>query len=88
MTIEDALDHFDHAVSVAGIEHVGVGSDLDLDGRDRRAGPMLYDIAGLNRTQRMYELTDGLIRRRYANEQIGLMLGGNFQRVLQQIWLT
>ena len=88
VTIEDALDHFDHAVSVAGIEHVGVGSDLDLDGRDRRTGPLLYDIEGLNRTQRMYELTDGLIRRGYTNQQIGLMLGGNFQRVLQQIWLT
>jgi membrane dipeptidase len=36
----------------------------------------------------MYELTDGLIRRGYTNEQIGLMLGGNFQRALQQIWLT
>jgi membrane dipeptidase len=88
VTIEDALDHFDHAVSVAGIEHVGVGSDLDLDGRDRRTGPLFYDIAGLNRTQRIYELTDGLIRRGYTNEQIGLMLGGNFQRALQQIWLT
>ncbi len=88
VTIEDALDHFDHAVSVAGIEHVGVGSDLDLDGRDRRTGPALYDIEGLNRTRRMYELTDGLIRRGYTNEQIGLMLGGNFQRALQQIWLT
>ncbi len=88
VTIENALDHFDHAVRVAGIEHVGVGSDLDLDGRDRHTGPMLYDIAGLNRTRRIYELTDGLVRRGYTNEQIGLLLGGNFQRVLQQIWLT
>ena len=87
VTVEDALDHFDHAVAIAGIEHVGVGSDLDLDGRDRRTGPLHYDIAGLNHTQRMYELTEGLIRRGYTNEHIGLILGGNFQRALKEIWI-
>jgi membrane dipeptidase len=86
VTIEDALDHFDHAVGIAGIEHVGVGSDLDLDGRDRNMSRPQYDIAGLNHTGRMYELTDGLVRRGYTNEHIGLMLGGNFQRVLREIW--
>jgi membrane dipeptidase len=86
VTIEDALDHFDHAVKVAGIEHVGVGSDMDLDGRDRPAGPALYDIAGLNRTGRIYELTEGLIRRGYSDADIALILGGNFERALGEIW--
>jgi len=86
VTIDDALDHFDHAVKLVGIEHVGLGSDLDLDGRDRRIGPPAYDIAGLNKTDRVFELTEGLIRRGYTDEHIGLILGGNFQRALGEIW--
>ena len=81
VTIEDALDHFDHAVKIAGIEHVGLGSDFDLDGR----GPA-SDIAGLNRANRVFELTEGLIRRRYSDEQITMILGGNFERALRAIW--
>jgi membrane dipeptidase len=87
VTMEDALDHFDHAVKIAGIEHVGLGSDTDLDGRDKRgAAPMLYDIAGLNGVDRVHELTDGLIRRGYTDAQIAMVLGGNFQRALGEIW--
>ncbi len=86
VTLNDALDHFDHAVKVAGIEHVGVGSDTDLDGRDCGASKLLYDIAGLNRANRMFELTEGLIRRGYTDEHLRLILGGNFERALRQIW--
>lgn len=81
VTIEDALDHFDHAVKIAGIEHVGLGSDTDLDGR----GPAA-DITGLNHARRVFGLTEGLIARGYTDEHIGLILGGNFQRALEQIW--
>jgi len=79
-TIEDVLDHFDHAVRLVGVEHVGLGSDFDLD-----AHPT-YDIAGLNHSNRVYELAEGLLRRGYGNADIALMLGGNFQRALRQIW--
>jgi len=34
----------------------------------------------------MFDLTDGLIRRGYSDNDIGLILGGNFRRVLTQIW--
>jgi membrane dipeptidase len=81
VTLDDALNHFDHVVKIAGIEHVGVGSDTDLNGRGPQA-----DIAGLNRVNRIFELTEGLIRRGYTDAHIGLILGGNFQRALQQIW--
>jgi membrane dipeptidase len=81
VTIEDALDHFDHVVKIAGIEHVGLGSDTDLAGRGQQ-----YDIAGLNHANRVFELADGLMRRGYSNEHIGLVLGGNFQRALRAIW--
>jgi membrane dipeptidase len=86
VTLDDALDHFDHVVRIAGIEHVGIGSDTDLDGRDHRNAAPLYDIAGLNHASRVYELTEGLIHRGYTDRHIELILGGNFQRALQQIW--
>jgi len=80
VTIEDVLNHFDYAVRLVGVEHVGVGSDFDLD-----AHPT-YDIAGLNHFNRVYELTEGLLRRGYTNAHLSLILGGNFQRALRQIW--
>ncbi len=79
-TIEDVLDHFDHAVRLVGVEHVGIGSDFDLD-----AHPS-YDTPGLNHSNRIYELTEGLLRRGYKGEDVSLMLGGNFQRALKSIW--
>ena len=82
VSIEDALDHFDHAARIAGIQHVGLGSDTDLDGRGPGA-----DISGLNHVDRVFDLAEGLIRRGYTDEQIRMILGGNFQRVLNQIWV-
>jgi len=101
-TIEHLLDHFDHVVQLVGVEHVGVGSDIDLDGYDdlgteematyRAAYADSYrfreriDIDGVDHPQRIFDLTEGLIRRGYRDEDILLMLGGNFQRVLSDIW--
>ncbi len=85
-TVEHVLDHFDHAVKLVGVEHVGVGSDTDLEGRDKRGLPGRMDIDGLDNALRMFELTEGLVRRRYSDGNIRLMLGGNFERVLSQIW--
>lgn len=87
VTIEDVLDHFDHAIQLVGIEHVGVGSDLDLRGRDAATHLLKYDIAGLNHPRRMYDLVEGLLRRGYTNGHIELILGGNFRRALSQIWV-
>ncbi len=85
-TIDDVLDHFDHVAQMVGIEHLGVGSDNDLDGRDRNREYQRMDISGLNNPQRIFNLTEGLVRRRYTNRDIQLVLGGNFQRVLGEIW--
>lgn len=80
--IEHVLDHFDHAVKIAGIDHVGLGSDFDL-------GPHhTYDTPGLNNPRRVYALTEGLLHRGYTGDQIRLMLGGNFRRALNQIWIS
>ena len=97
VTIENVLDHFDHVARLVGVEHVGVGSDIDLDGYDKlppslRAKMLLGrrrdfrgDIDGLNHPQRMFDLTEGLIRRRYSDDEIRMILGGNCARALKQI---
>jgi membrane dipeptidase len=101
-TIEHALNHFDHVAKLVGVEHLGVGSDIDLDGYDKmppeanqrlRAGYKgsygfrdKIDIEGLDHPKRMFDLAEGLIRRKYSDAHIELILGGNFKRVLAQIW--
>jgi membrane dipeptidase len=101
-TIEHALDHFDHVAKLVGPEHLGVGSDIDLDGYDDmppemnkqlRAGYKgsygfreKIDIEGIDHPKRMFDLTEGLIRRKYTDAQIEGILGGNFVRVLTGIW--
>jgi len=86
VTMENVLDHVDHAVKTAGIEHVGIGTDVDLDGRDRGAARKKNDLDGVEYTRKIYNLTEGLIRRRYSKPDIRLILGGNFQRALTAIW--
>ena len=44
------------------------------------------DIEGLDHPQRMFDLTDGLIRRKYSDGDIQGILGGNSARVLKQTW--
>jgi membrane dipeptidase len=106
VTIEHVLDHIDHAVKLVGVDHVGVGSDLDMVGNpnpiggggDPRTQPNFarykyhedsagkITIAGLDHPKRMFDLTDGLIRRRYTDANIAGILGGNAVRVLTDIW--
>jgi membrane dipeptidase len=83
-TLDDVLDHFDHVAGLVGVEHLGVGSDNDLDGRDR--GRYRMDVRGLDHPLRIYQLTEALLRRRYTGRAIRLILGGNFRRVLADIW--
>lgn len=101
-TIEDMLDHYDHVADLVGVEHVGVGSDIDLDGyddmppedyerlRESYKGSYAFrekiDIEGVDHPKRMFDLTEGLIRRGYDDPEIEAILGGNFRRVLSEIW--
>jgi membrane dipeptidase len=71
------------------VEHVGIGSDVDLEGRDARIRPRKrFDLDGIDYSRKIFDLTEGLIRRKYSPEDIGLILGGNFQRALNAIWST
>ena len=44
------------------------------------------DIDGINHPQRMFDVAEALIRRKYSDRNIELVLGGNFARVLAEIW--
>jgi membrane dipeptidase len=87
VTIENVLDHVDHVVKVAGVEHVGLGTDVDLVGRDGAIAPKKKnDLDDVHYARKIFELTEGLVRRKYSRDDIALILGGNFQRVLSEIW--
>jgi membrane dipeptidase len=77
VNIERVLDHFDHAVDIAGSEHVGVGSDF--------YGLMPSKIKGLEDITKLPELTRGLVARGYDEKDIENILGENFLRIFKQI---
>jgi membrane dipeptidase len=89
VTIENVLDHIDRIAGLAGVEHVGVGSDVDLDGRDIPAHPQRkWDLDGIDYARKIYDLAEGLVRRSYSDRNIELILGGNFKRALSGIWMS
>ena len=87
-TLDDLLDHFEHVARVAGVDHVGLGSDVDVDARDARTGRVrpAYAIRGLDHARRTFELVEGLLRRGWREDHVELVLAGNFRRALGEIW--
>jgi membrane dipeptidase len=75
-TIGDVADHIDHAVKIAGIDHVGIGSDFD-----GVSGPP----NGLEDISKMPALVDVLVRRGYGKRDLKKILGGNFLRVIREV---
>ena len=69
------VDHIDHAVKVAGIEHVGIGTDFDGGG----------GIAGFNDHSEALNVTIELVRRGYSEEDISKIWGANFLRVWREV---
>lgn len=72
-TLDDVLDHVDHIVKIAGIDHVGIGSDFDGVGDSLPVG--LKSVADYP------NLVQGLLDRGYAKKDIQKILGGNAVRV-------
>ena len=69
--LERLLDHVEHAIQQAGIDHVGLGSDFD------GGGDLLEDAVAYPR------LTAGLAARGYAEIDIRKILGTNHLRLLE-----
>ena len=74
-TILDAIDHLNHMVNIMGIEHVGIGTDFDGDG----------GIRGCASASELINFTRRLLRERYTEEQIQMIWGGNFLRIMKQV---
>jgi len=75
--LDDVLDHFDHIVSLVGIEHVGIGSDFDGVGDSLPVG--LKGVDGYP------NLIKGFIDRGYSEADIGQILGNNLVRVWRNV---
>ena len=74
-TILDAMCHLEHAISIMGIDHVGLGTDFDGDG----------GILGLRDSSELLQFTRQLLSRRYSEGDIQKIWGGNFLRVMSDI---
>ena len=74
-SVDDVVRHIDHAVKVAGIDHVGIGSDFD-------GGGGVLGCAGDND---MINITVKLIEKGYSEEDLRKIWGGNFFRVMNQV---
>ena len=74
-TINDAMRHLEHAIEVMGIDHVGLGTDFDGDG----------GICGLASSAELLNFTRQLLKRRYSEEDIQKIWGGNFLRVMNYV---
>jgi membrane dipeptidase len=73
---DDILDHIDHVAKVAGIDHVGLGSDFD-------GTPSMPE--GMDSAADLPKITEGLLKRGYTPAQIRKILGGNLMRVFRQV---
>ena len=74
--IETLIDHFDHIARVAGIDHIGIGSDFD----GFSMGPR-----GMETAAQLPTLIQGLTARGYTAEQMRKILGENFLRVMRAV---
>lgn len=75
-TMEMLMAHFEHAIKVAGIDHVGIGSDFD--GVDGLLPPGMEDVSKLP------TITYELLKRGYSEADVKKVLGGNLLRVLAE----
>ncbi len=74
-TVIHVVDHIDHIVKVAGIDHVGIGCDFDGGG----------GIEGIFDASEVMNITIELVKRGYTEEQIAKIWGGNLIRVFKEV---
>ncbi len=71
----EIVDHIDHMVEVAGVDHVGLGSDFDG----------CTTPEGMEDCTKVPKITEELVRRGYSDEDIRKILGENFLRVMDEV---
>jgi membrane dipeptidase len=77
--LKSLIDHIDHIAKVAGIDHVGLGSDFD---------GVTSLPEGIDSAADLPKITQALLQRGYTREQIHKILGGNFLRVMREVEAT
>src|SRR5438093_8559241 len=75
VTWEKIVEHIDHAVKVAGAEHVGLGSDFD-----GATMPL-----GMEDVSKLPKITGALLKKGYSEQDIEKILGGNILRVMEAV---
>ena len=74
-TVSDVVNHIDHMVKIAGIDHVGIGTDFDGGG----------GVDGCKDVSQMGNITLELVKRGYSEKDIKKIWGGNLMRVLHDV---
>jgi len=74
-TVGEVVDHIDHMVKIAGINHVGIGTDFDGGG----------GVEGCKDVSQMGNITLELIKRGYSEKDIKKIWGGNLMRVMSEV---
>src|ERR1043166_705897 len=77
--LKSLIDHIDHIAKIAGIDHVGLGSDFD---------GVTSLPEGIDSAADLPRITQALLQRGYTREQILKILGGNFLRVMREVEAT
>ncbi len=75
--LKSLIDHIDHIAKVAGVDHVGLGSDFD--------GVSRCNPAGIDSAADLPKITQALLDRGYSADDIKKILGGNILRVFRQV---
>jgi membrane dipeptidase len=73
VSLDVVMDHIDHVVKVAGIDHIGIGADFDGGG----------GVEGCNDVSEIPNITRALLARGYSEEDIGKIWSGNALRVMR-----
>jgi membrane dipeptidase len=74
--LKSLIDHIDHVAKVAGVDHVGLGSDFD---------GVTSLPQGLDSVADLPKITEALAARGYTTEQLHKILGGNLMRVFRDV---
>ena len=77
--LSDLIDHIDHMVKIAGVDHVGIGSDFDGIG----CSPQ-----GIDSAADLPKITEALYQRGYKAADLQKILGGNLMRVFAEVEKT
>jgi membrane dipeptidase len=78
--LQSLIDHIDHIAKIAGVDHVGLGSDFD--------GVSGATPQGIDSAADLPKITQALLDRGYSADDIKKILGGNILRVFRQVEAT